>query len=69
MSENCSHNCSSCAKDCNSRKKESFLKEPHKSSSIKKVTNNYSTYSSSLIVLKDSDINDISNFHYIVIDK
>ena len=37
MSENCSHNCSSCAKDCSSRKKESFLKEPHKKSSVKKI--------------------------------
>ena len=37
MSENCSHNCSSCSADCSSRKKESFLKEPHKKSSIKKV--------------------------------
>ena len=38
MAENCTHNCSSCSSSsCNSRKKESFLKEPHKSSSIKKV--------------------------------
>ena len=37
MSENCSHNCSSCSESCSSRKKESFLKEPHKKSSIKKV--------------------------------
>ena len=37
MSENCTHDCSSCGKDCSSRKKESFLKEPHKDSSIKKV--------------------------------
>ncbi len=37
MSENCTHDCSSCGKDCSSRKKESFLKEPHKNSSIKKV--------------------------------
>ena len=38
MAENCSHNCSSCSSStCSSRKKESFLKEPHKSSSIKKV--------------------------------
>ena len=37
MSENCSHNCSSCSANCASRKKESFLKEPHKKSSIKKV--------------------------------
>lgn len=37
MSENCTHNCSSCSANCGSRKKESFLKEPHKQSSIKKV--------------------------------
>ena len=38
MSENCSHNCSSCSSSsCSSRKQESFLKEPHKKSSIKKV--------------------------------
>ena len=37
MSENCTHDCSSCGKDCSSRKKESFIKAPHKDSSIKKV--------------------------------
>jgi Mrp family chromosome partitioning ATPase len=39
MSENCTHNCSSCSANCSSRKKEkeSFLKEAHKKSSIKKV--------------------------------
>ncbi len=37
MSENCTHDCSSCSSNCASRKKESFLKEPHKKSSIKKV--------------------------------
>ena len=37
MSENCTHNCSSCSSNCSSRTKESFLKEPHKESSIKKV--------------------------------
>ncbi len=37
MSENCTHNCSSCSSNCASRKKESFLKQPHKNSSIKKV--------------------------------
>ena len=39
MSENCTHDCSSCSSNCSSRKKEkeSFLKEPHKNSSIKKV--------------------------------
>ena len=33
----CSHNCSSCSENCASRKKDSFLKEPHKDSSVKKV--------------------------------
>ena len=37
MSENCTHDCSSCSSNCASRKKESFLKEAHKDSSIKKV--------------------------------
>ena len=39
MSENCTHDCSSCSSNCSSRKKgkESFLKEAHKKSSIKKV--------------------------------
>ncbi len=37
MSENCTHNCSSCSKSCNSRKKESMLKAPHKDASVKKV--------------------------------
>ena len=39
MSENCTHNCSSCSSNCASRKqdKQSFLKPPHKDSSIKKV--------------------------------
>ena len=37
MPEKCTHDCSSCASNCASRKKESFLKEPHKDSSIKKV--------------------------------
>lgn len=37
MSENCTHNCSSCSKSCSSRKKESMLKEPHKKSKVKKV--------------------------------
>ncbi len=38
MSENCTHNCSSCSSSsCSSRKKESMLKEPHKKSSIKKI--------------------------------
>ena len=33
----CTHDCSSCSENCASRKKESFLKEPHKASSVKKV--------------------------------
>ena len=37
MSENCTHDCSSCSSNCASRKKENFLKQPHKDSSIKKV--------------------------------
>lgn len=39
MSEKCTHDCSSCSSSCASRKKdkESFLKQPHKDSSIKKV--------------------------------
>ena len=37
MSENCTHNCSTCASNCASRQKESMLKPPHAQSSIKKV--------------------------------
>ena len=37
MSENCTHNCSTCGKDCSSKKSESMLKAPHKKSKIKKV--------------------------------
>ena len=38
MSENCTHNCSTCASNsCASRKKESMLKAPHEKSSVKKV--------------------------------
>ena len=37
MSENCTHNCSSCSSNCGERKQEGLLKEPHKASSIKKV--------------------------------
>ncbi len=37
MSENCTHDCSSCSANCSSRKKESMLKAPHKESKIKKV--------------------------------
>ena len=36
MSE-CTHDCSSCSKDCSSRDKKSFLENPHKMSTIKKV--------------------------------
>lgn len=36
MSE-CSHDCSTCGENCPSRSKESFLKKPHKDSSVKKV--------------------------------
>ena len=37
MSENCTHDCSSCSSNCSSRKKDSMLKAPHKDASIKKV--------------------------------
>ena len=37
MSENCTHDCSSCSANCASRKKESMLKAPHKASNVKKV--------------------------------
>ena len=37
MSENCTHDCSSCSANCSSRKPESLLAEPHKGSHIKKV--------------------------------
>ncbi len=37
MSENCTHDCSSCSSNCSSRKKENMLKAPHKDSSVKKV--------------------------------
>ena len=39
MSNECTHDCSSCSSNCSSRKKEkeSFLKAPHADSSIKKV--------------------------------
>lgn len=36
MSE-CTHDCSSCGKDCSSRTQESLLKKPHEGSSIQKV--------------------------------
>ncbi|MGE4276277.1 MAG: P-loop NTPase, partial [Lawsonibacter sp.] len=37
MSEECSHNCESCGKDCGERAKKSLLEQPHNSSQIKKV--------------------------------
>ncbi len=37
MSENCSHDCSSCKENCSSRDKKSLIKEPNKFSDIKKV--------------------------------
>ena len=38
MSEECTHNCSTCSQNCGERKEpQSFLVEPHEMSSIKKV--------------------------------
>ena len=37
MSENCTHDCSSCGADCSSRKAESLIAKPHELSNIKKV--------------------------------
>lgn len=37
MSDNCSHNCSTCGESCGDRKAESLIKQPHPESSIKKV--------------------------------
>lgn len=37
MSENCTHDCSSCSENCSSRDKKSFIKQPHKDSDIRKV--------------------------------
>ena len=37
MSQNCSHDCSSCGSSCPSRDKRSLIKSPHKLSDIKKV--------------------------------
>ena len=37
MSQDCTHDCSSCSSNCSSRKKESMLKPPHKASTVKKV--------------------------------
>ncbi len=37
MSENCTHNCSTCGKDCSDRKKESMLEAGNEFSNIRKV--------------------------------
>lgn len=37
MSENCTHDCSTCSSDCASRKPESLIAQPHELSNIKKV--------------------------------
>lgn len=37
MSENCTHNCETCSKNCSERTKESMLEKPHPMSNIKKV--------------------------------
>lgn len=37
MSENCTHDCSSCGSSCSSRDKKSFIKPLHKDASVKKV--------------------------------
>ena len=37
MSEDCTHDCSSCGENCENRKPESFLEKPHPDSKIKKV--------------------------------
>ena len=37
MSEECSHDCSSCGQNCGERDKTSFLAKPHKNSKVKKV--------------------------------
>ena len=37
MSENCTHNCQSCSKNCSERTRESMLEKPHQMSNIKKV--------------------------------
>ena len=37
MSENCSHNCQSCNKECSDRTAKSLLEQPHELSHIKKV--------------------------------
>ena len=37
MSENCTHDCSSCGENCPSREQQSMLEAPHELSSVKKV--------------------------------
>lgn len=37
MSEECTHDCSSCSQNCSERKPESLIEQPHKLSQIKKV--------------------------------
>lgn len=37
MSENCSHDCERCGKECSERTKKSLLEKPHKMSNIRKV--------------------------------
>lgn len=37
MSDNCTHDCSSCGENCSSRKAESLIKKPHKLSHVKKL--------------------------------
>ncbi len=37
MSDNCTHDCSTCGENCTSRNKSSFLEKPHDLSSVKKV--------------------------------
>ena len=37
MSENCTHDCSTCGENCASRDPKSLLEKPHQMSSIKKV--------------------------------
>ena len=37
MSENCTHNCSTCSADCSSRQPESLIEKPHELTKVKKV--------------------------------
>ena len=37
MSDNCTHNCSTCSADCSSRKPESLIEKPHELTKVKKV--------------------------------